>query len=46
MTDARFKSIMAIIINATIFMMIVEATNLAFAIGAVLTLCAAFVLMV
>jgi hypothetical protein len=46
MTDARFKSIMAIIINATIFMMIVEATNLAFAITAVLTLCAAFVLMV
>lgn len=46
MTDAHFKSIMAIIINATIFMMIVEATNLAFAISTVLGLCAAFVLMV
>ena len=43
MTDERFKSIIAIIINLTIFMMIVEATNLAFAITALLIMCAALV---
>ena len=43
MTDERFRSIMALIINATIFMMIAQATNLAFAVSVVLALCAALV---
>lgn len=43
MTDERFRSIMAIIINVTIVWMIAEYTNWTFAIGAVLALCAGFV---